>query len=251
MKRLAIILAVLPAIVSCTMNFGFVPIIGNGKLAEKSFTFESFDGIVVKGAVDVVFIPTVGESSAVLRTDENLLDAYTLEVVGGELVISSEKGKNPMPKDGTKVTVKAPTISKMHVSGSGDCSIDGALVAPGDFSFSVSGSGDLEAVSIACRNFTSKVSGSGDVEADAILADSATFTISGSGDIEVKSVTAESLSVGISGSGSADIGCKEAGDIDVRISGSGSIRLYGSARSLNQKVSGSGSINVRNLSLSR
>ena len=251
MRRILLVLTAAFAVASCSLNIGFVPVIGNGQIAEKSFTFESFDGITVRGAVDVVFIPTVGESSAVLRTDENLLDVYTLEVIDGELVISSEKGKNPMPKKGTKVTVKAPTISKMHVSGSGDCSIDGALVAPGDFSFSVSGSGDLEAVSIACRNFTSKVSGSGDVDADAILADSATFTISGSGDIEVKSVTAESLSVGISGSGSADIGCKEAGDIDLRISGSGSIRLYGSARSLNQKVSGSGSINVRNLSLSR
>lgn len=251
MKRILLVLAAAFAVASCSLNIGFVPVIGNGQIAEKSFTFESFDGIVVRGAVDVVFIPTAGESSAVLRTDENLLDVYTLEVHDGELVISSEKGRSPIPKKGTKLTVKAPAISKMHVSGSGDCSIEGALVVPGDFIFSVSGSGDLDAVSIACRSFTSKVSGSGDVDAGAIIADSATFSISGSGGIDVKSITSESVSVGISGSGSADIGCKEAGDIAVSISGSGSIRLSGTARSLSQKISGSGSINAKNLSLSR
>ncbi len=250
MKRLAIILAVLPAIVSCVFNFGGTPVIGNGVVAEKSFTFDSFDCVSVRGAADVVFIPSEGAPTAVLRTDENLLDVYTLEVQDGVLVISSERGKSPMPRNGAEVTIKAPAIGSMRVSGSGDCEIAGALVVPGDFEFSVSGSGDLDAVSIECDNFSSKVSGSGDIDADAILARSASFSISGSGGVEVKSVTAENVSLAISGSGSASIGCKDAGDVDIRIAGSGNVRLFGRARSLTQKVSGSGSISTRGLTLS-
>ena len=231
MKRIVILLAAVALAASCVININGigVPVIGNGESADKSFDLGDFDGISVLGAMDVVYVQDLLETSVVLRTDENLLDLYKIEVKEGVLTITNEPGKNPMPKTGAVVTVHSPAINSMTVSGSGDCSIPYTLTIPDDFRFKVSGSGDLDANLIVCKNFTSK--------------------ISGSGDIEVKSLTARSTDISISGSGDAEIGCNGAGDIDARISGSGSIKLHGIAKSLNTKVSGSGDINTSKLRL--
>lgn len=252
MKRLAIILAAAAAAFSCTFNINIAgtPVKGDGVIAEKSFEFDSFDAIRVAGALDVDYLQRDGKCSALLSTDENLLEEYTLEVEEGVLVISSRKGSIPMPTKGTKVTVTSPCVSSIKLSGSGDCNIPDGLSSPGDFSFILSGSGDFYAYSVKCADFKAKVSGSGDIKAGSIEAESASFSVAGSGDISVDALTAEEVSVGIAGSGSADLGCRGAGDIDIDIAGSGRVNLKGSARSMTQHISGSGSVNARGLSLS-
>lgn len=249
MKRLLILLAAVAVSASCIINVNLNKVFGNGTIVEKSFTFDSFDGVRIAGAMDVVYIQDNVTPTAVLSTDENLVDEYTLEIQDGVLVVSSKKGSMPVPTKGTKVTVTSPDISSIKVLGSGDCSIPNGLQTAQDFTFSVSGSGDLDAYSIGCGNFTSSVSGSGDISVGSLICGDAKMTVSGSGDIEVKALTAENVSIGISGSGSGDICCRGAGDIDVRISGSGSINLSGTARSLSQKISGSGSVRARGLTL--
>lgn len=252
MKRFIIILAAVVAASSCTfnINIGGTPVIGDGNISEKSFEFESFDAIRVAGAMDVVYLQEDGKSSAVLRTDENLLDEYTLEVEDGVLVISSRKGVSPKPTKGTRVTVKSPVVNAIKLAGSGDCSLPDGFETQDDFSFSLAGSGDFEAYSIRCKAFNAKVSGSGDINVGSVLSDSASMSVAGSGDIAVEALTSENVSIGIAGSGSADLGCRGAGDIDINITGSGSVDLKGSARSLSQHIAGSGHINSRGLTLS-
>ena len=251
MKRLLIILASIIAASSCIINVNLNKVVGNGNIVEKTYEFDSFDAIRVAGAMDVVYIQEDVKPVAVFRVDENLFDEYTLEVEEGTLVISSKPGSLPIPTKGAKVTVTAPVIKSVKLTGSGDCSIPNGFTSEGDFSYSVAGSGDLHAYSINCRNFDSRVSGSGDIEIGSLVAEgSANMVISGSGDIELEAATCESLGITISGSGSADIGCRGAGDINVRISGSGSISLAGTARSLSKSVSGSGSVNAHHLTLS-
>lgn len=251
MKRLIIIAAIIAA-ASCTLNIniGGTPVPGDGNISEKSFEFDSFDAIRVAGAMDVVYLQEDGKCSAVLRTDENLLDEYTVEVEDCVLVISSRKGILPRPTKGTRVTVKSPVVNAIKLAGSGDCSLPDGFETPDDFTFSLAGSGDLEAYSIRCKDFKAKVSGSGDINVGSIIADSASMNVAGSGDIAVDALTSESVSIGIAGSGSADLGCRGAGDIDINITGSGDVSLKGSARSLSQHIAGSGSINTRGLSLS-
>lgn len=229
MKRFAILLATL-AVSSCVIGGVGIPVIGNGNIAEKTIDATGFEAICVDGAMDVYYIQSTGEFSVLLRTDENLLDVYTFEVKGGALRISSEKGKNPVPRSGAVAVVMAPGVNSVKINGSGDCTMPGMVELPGDFSFTVNGSGDLNAYGVWCKDFSCR--------------------ISGSGDIEVESVTAETASVVINGSGDVDLVCKDAGDVDVRISGSGDVSLRGNARSLSQKINGSGSIDVRGLTLS-
>ena len=250
MKRLFILLAAVAISASCIINVNFNKVVGNGTVVEKAFTFDSFDAVQVAGAMDVVYIQEDATPSAVLRTDENLIEEYTLEVQEGVLVVSHKKGSMPIPTKGTRITVTAPDLRSMKLAGSGDCSIPNGLQTAKDFTFSVSGSGDLDAYSIRCGNFTSSVSGSGDISVGTLICNDAEMSVSGSGDIEIKALTAENVSIAISGSGSGDICCREAGDINVRISGSGSISLSGTARSLSQRVSGSGGVHARGLSLS-
>ena len=229
MKGILIIVAIAAAVVlfaGCVIG---LPTRGNGVSADKSFDLSGFEGIKVAGSADVTYVQDLLETSVVLRTDENLLDCYSVEVKEGILVISNVKGKMPMPKVGVLLTVHSPAVNSIKISGSGDCSIPHTLAIPGDFTYKVSGSGDLSANVIVCKNLETG--------------------ISGSGDISIKSVTAQSTKVSISGSGDADLGCNGAGDIDVRISGSGDVRLHGIAHSLNTKISGSGDIDTRNLRL--
>ena len=252
MKRLAIILAAALAAFSCNININLIgtPVTGNGTAGEKNFEFETFDAIRVAGAMDVTYIQRDGKSGAVLRTDENLLEEYTLEVEDGTLVICPRKGINPIPSKGTEVTVCAPCIDAIKFAGSGDCNIPDGFASSGDFSFTLAGSGDFYAYSIKCKEFSAKVGGSGDIKAGSIEAESASFSVAGSGDIEVDALTSEKVTIGITGSGSAEVGCRGAGDIDINITGSGRVDLKGSARSLSQRISGSGSVNARGLTLS-
>ncbi|MBO4475457.1 MAG: DUF2807 domain-containing protein [Bacteroidales bacterium] len=251
MKRLLVILAATVASFSCTFNisFGGTPIKGDGNIGEKAFELESFDAIRVAGALDVVYLQKEGAAGALLRTDENLLDEYKIEVEEGTLVISPRKGVSPLPTKGSQVTVTAPLVKSIKIAGSGDCNIPDGLDSPEDFTFSLAGSGDLYAYSINCKKLTAQVSGSGDLNAGSIVAESATIKVAGSGDIEVEALTSGDLTVGIAGSGSAEIGCRDAGNISADIAGSGRVTLKGTARTLSQHIAGSGEIITRGLSL--
>ena len=224
----SLLLAVLPlAITACSFSFNGEVVVGNGVEVTKTIDVQPVTAIVVAGSMDVVYMQ--GPQSVVLTADENLAELYTVEEIDGVLHISMKSGYSVFPKVKTFVAVSSETLSKIKVSGSGDCDIKGTLRTDGDFVFSVSGSGDLEADAIVCNSFDGHINGSGDIEVDALTADSVNLTINGSGDIK--------------------LGCKDAGDINARINGSGDIVLSGKARSLNSKVNGAGDISTGGLQL--
>lgn len=229
MKRLIILLAAAAAFSSCIINAVGAPIIGNGVPAEKTVAITEFETISVAGAADVVFIQDITKTEVILKTDENLLDVYKIAVEDGTLVISPERGKSPIPKKGTSITIYSPSVDGINISGSCDFSIPGTVILTDSFKYKVSGSGDLDINILVCKDFTAAVSGSGD--------------------IDITSLTAASTDLSISGSGNIDLGCNGAGDISVRIAGSGDVKLHGLARSLSQKVAGSGNIETSGLIL--
>ncbi len=230
MKRILVIAAVAAAVISCiSINIISKPVKGNGVITEKNYELPEFNEIKLSGAFDVVYSQTTGGRSATLRTDENLMDIYTVGVVGDILEVSTERGKSPIPTKGTLFSVCNAGVKAIKLNGSGDCLIPGDLSLDDNFSFTLNGSGDLKAHTVSCNGFTAKVSGSGDIEVDEISAESVQITINGSGD--------------------ASIGLRNAGDVVVRINGSGDVTLYGNARTLDHKVNGSGNVNSRSLSL--
>ena len=237
MKKILVFLLALVMSVSCTLILNQEVIRGNGKMAEQSYDIYGFDGIVVNGAMDVVY--SQGPENVVLHAEENLLEYYDVEVIDGSLVVRQRCHVSLVPRKSSVLVVSSPDLRKIKVSGSGDGSswdnamswsaIKGGLVTGGDFSFSISGSGDLDADAITCDNLY--------------------LRISGAGDIDIDSATANVINGSISGSGDMDIHCKDAGAIVLKISGSGDIELSGNAKSLSHKISGAGHVNARELLL--
>ena len=111
------------------------------------------------------------------------------------------------PKVKTVLTVTAPVLVGVKISGSGDCTVHGVIPA--------------------CDDFYSRSSGSGDITIDGITAGSIDASVSGSGDITINGITADS--------------------IKASVSGSGNIRLSGTAGSIRSKSTGSGKIYIENL----
>ena len=227
------------AAVSCS-EFPIQFLTGNGVSVEQELDVHGFTAIEILGSMDVYY--TQGPEKVTITADENLIDFYSINVVSGNLTVTSKKGCILSPKAKTYLTVSAPDLSKVIILGSGDCELRGEYSTDGDFSFSLGGSGDLEAGRVSCRNFSASITGSGDIEVGSLVATGASFTISGSGDVEVDALTSDTVSLKITGSGDADIVCRDAGDITVSISGSGDVTLSGTARSLDAEATGSGRV---------
>ena len=248
MKKNALILIASLVLTSCMGIFGEP---GNGVSVQQAIEVGEFDSISVPSSIDVYYTQTPGEQSLTLTCDENLVDYYNIVVEEGVLKVKTKPNVNVRPKAKTFLTVNAPTLSGLKLSGSGDVFTDGPIVTDSDFSVSISGSGDCKANGIIqCAKFSAHTSGSGDTFLSGIMAESAGFKDTGSGDIKSTGVTAENISIDLSGSGDCSLECKDAGIISVKISGSGDVTLTGNAKSLgNLSLTGSGNINVSGLSM--
>lgn len=245
MKKLVMIVAALFAACSCQLNiFGKIEI-GNGVSVQNSYDLPAFSSISSLGALDIYYTQSP-EQSVVLTCDENLVEFYIIESQNGVLSVRVRPGVSITPATKSYLTVTSPVVQYISVAGSGDCVIENDLEVAGDFEYKVTGSGDLNALGcISCEKFSAAVYGSGDIDVNSVRAELAKFSLYGSGNIESKAVTADNINVSISGSGGCDLNCEDAGDVEIRITGSGSVRLFGTARSVNSKVTGSGRVQDR------
>ena len=233
---------------SCVFYLGGKFVRGNGQAAERTIEVTDFNSIAVKGALDVIFTQAP-LSPVLIHSDENLLDLYKIEVIGGTLIVSTEEHTNLFPRVKSYITVSSELLESASVSGSGDLLLKSALSCPADMELSVAGSGDIVADRIECGSLQAKVSGSGDIHTMGVVCDDFEVRVTGSGDIKSGPVTARSVDASVSGSGDITLSLKDAGDVNARISGSGDITLRGNARSISKKVSGSGDLHTAGLSL--
>lgn len=256
----------LAAIAVCSCVFSGVSVYrGNGVAVDTVIDVKGFDAISLPASTDVVYKLTEGERSVVLTCDEKLVDYYYIHVEDNILVADVKPGTVCLSsKVQSVLTVCAPVLDGVIVSGSGDCSVIGPVSAErgfylkcsgsGDVSFSghvscpafsatTTGSGDISLGAVYCESGAEiRTSGSGDIDISTLSAQSAEIITSGSGDIAVGVITADLITARSSGSGDIDLLCKESGLVDASTSGSGDISLRGAARSLKSKHSGSGDV---------
>ena len=252
MKKFALLVMTAAVVCSCDFSSLLNRIIrGDGTATEVSYELGAFAGIASVGSVDVIYTPSSGPQSVVLTCDENLVDYYDIVIERGILTISTKKGYIVRPKIETFVTVTAPPIYGVSITGSGDCVVKGDLPLQDDAKFLSTGSSDLVMTgTVTCKNIEVKTTGSGDIQLDGVIAEEATFSSFGSGDLAAGRLSAETISMSFAGSGDGAFRCEDAGDITVRISGSGDVTLSGNARTLQSKVSGSGRVDSYYLALS-
>ena len=226
--RICIRLALAAMVLGSCSLLGPIVERGNGVAVTTPVKVDGFSSISIPSSIDVVYTLSDEGRSVVLTCDENLLEYYDIHVEGKTLVADTKRGTISLsPKVKTVLTVSAPVLEGVNVSGSGDCTVHGYIPA--------------------CDAFYLKCSGSGDISVESINAKTAEISISGSGNITIDGISADSIKARTTGSGNISLVCKDVGSIDASISGSGNIRLSGTASSLQSKTTGSGRIYAETL----
>lgn len=211
---------------------------GNGVLAHDVRQVGSVSGLDVSGPLEVsVRVGPV--TSLAIDADSNLLSLVRSEVSGGVLHLSVDSPVRST--NSVRVTYTTPSLSELHVSGSGRMTVNDLHGEALDVAKSGSGSMTLSG---RVGAFSLRHSGSGDVNAYGLRMASARVEQSGSGRSGLGPVQGGALFVAVSGSGSVQAsGAADA--VNARASGSGSVDLVGvSATQADLITSGSGGISA-------
>lgn len=232
-----------------------------------------FTSIRSSSSVDII-VEQTGKYELEVRAAEKYFEYIKTEVNNGELNIYIKGSLNYSGQIAIYIQVK--DLNAVVISGSGDFSTKGVLVAPA-FSFRVSGSGDFFA-DLNSKNVIGSLSGSGDAKLSGIT-ESVDIQQSASGDLSLRGLHLISAKLKMSGSGdsifsgssdyfelsqfaSGDFSGKDfsvenakirkssSGDasihvektLDLSISGSGDLFYSGKPDITNLRVTGSGNI---------
>lgn len=173
----------------------------------------------------------------VLEGDEDLLEAISVKVNDGRLVI---KKPNWRIARNMKLTayVTMPDIEGVSVSGSGSVINKGSIECD-EVSLNVSGSGSIRFDGFSADEVDMGISGSGSVSIEGAGASFADISISGSGRVSAADFKVNKAEVGISGSGGCKLWVEDA--LEARISGSGSVYIKGDPN-IDSRSSGSGKV---------
>jgi Putative auto-transporter adhesin, head GIN domain len=166
---------------------------GSGIAAAQTRTVGQFSGLDLAGSSPVTVVVGAPQS-VVVHADSNLLGNVTTRVASGTLVIAttgSFTSHNPMSVD-----VSVPTLTGVHLSGSGLLSVTG-IKAPA-LTVTLSGSGILTAAGTVSR-LDVTLDGSGQAQLSGLTASDAYAVLSGSGVIQLTATT--SLNAAVPGSG--------------------------------------------------
>jgi len=240
MKKI-IIPALLAIVAVCTSSCRFVRfnekayqdyldshLIAKGPSTEEVRSLESFEHLSLVSSFDVDIVKAEGEPSVKIYAPANVIQYIGTSVSGGVLLLnwdfegSQYRSANVNDSD-IKITVYAPAIKQVVITGSGDIKI-GEGVCAESFEVNISGSGDIEGRGLTCKKLMAYITGSGDIDLSGIDCEELTASISGSGDIELSGRTDKAEFI-VRGSGDIDAKGLNAGSVSQTVRGSGDISL--------------------------
>ena len=234
--RTSTVLFIVVLLLSSCNYMGGKRVTGNGSLATEQRNVGAFDGVEVRGGMDVFLVN--GPAHAVrVKADGNLLSYIETASNGGTLRIGSRQGYNLRPRADIKVYVIAPTLTHVQVSGSGDVQSQSRISSRDKLHTAVTGSGDIE-LELDAPQTEAEITGSGSIT---LTGNTRTLDVAirGSGDVHGFDLLSEHTKVDIAGSGNAQLFASKQLDIDIK--GSGNTEYKGNPI-INQKIRGSGDI---------
>jgi hypothetical protein len=198
----------------------------------------AFQSLQAAGPDTVNFVTGDGYSIAV-SGDPETLKKLRYRLKNGQLMIGREGQKWQM--GGTEkvatVTITAPSLSALSLSGSGDVTADNLR---GDaVKVELVGSGDIAINAVTANSIKTELAGSGDIVLAGKVA-SGRHEIAGSGNLNATKLAHSDANVSIVGSGSANL--TASGRVKADIVGSGDVTVSGGAKCTVSKV-GSGDLN--------
>ncbi len=216
-----------------------------GKVVTNTINLADFTHIDLKGTANIKF--KQGEEFSVeAHGNEKAIAQYDISVADGTLTINHKKD-TPLNVPSIKLTITAPNLESIKVSGAGDIELKDEAEFSGDLTINVSGAGDLDIERVKCKQLDINISGAGDVTAEKIKCNKANISISDAGDLKTD-LKANDINVEISGAGDADLDVK-CKNLTVIAGGTGEIELKGECAHLTKKSGGMASIDSRKLAI--
>ena len=217
-----------------------------GKVMTKTLTLDDFTHINLEGNADIKFRQG-DELSVEAYGNEHAINGNDIKVVDGTLQVSLKPNADKRQPT-IRLTITAPTLESIHVSGAGDIELKDTIDLGNDLDISISGAGDVEIDRLKAKSFSLQISGAGDITAQKIKCKKkADISISGNGDMKAD-VKANDIQVTISGAGDADLDVK-CQNLTVTAGGTGEIELKGECAHLTKQSSGKASIDSRKLAI--
>ncbi|MCX6235739.1 MAG: DUF2807 domain-containing protein [Bacteroidetes bacterium] len=207
---------------------------GNGKVVTEERSVDSFTGIDIGGAFQVVL--KQGDREALtIETDENLLQYITTEVKDGILIISTEKDCIRFEKLKAYITFK--TLESMEFSGAVELWSENSLNF-NDLSIDASGASEIE-MNLTAQKIEMELSGASELTLSGKV-NEAIVEASGATEISAENLEIAICRMSMSGAGDARIYVTK--ELDVEVSGAGTVRYRGEPEKVNTQVSGAGDI---------
>ena len=190
---------------------------GKGDIITQERTVSNFSRVKITGITDVTLIQ--GSSFRVTVSDyENLVDEVETALSGDELRVGYKRNVW-VTKGKSKAVITMPSLKGVRVDGSGDFIIEGPFTGTSLFSVEINGSGNVSINNAIVDEADIHISGSGDVRNFGLQCNKVTVKVSGSGNTEI--TVHNLLDVRINGSG--DVYYKGTASVSASISGSGKV----------------------------
>ncbi|MEP7258032.1 MAG: head GIN domain-containing protein [Flavitalea sp.] len=210
-------------------------IVGEGPVVTESRNTSDFTGIHYSVPGQLVYEP--GDVFSIkIDAQQNILNVIETYVSNHELRIKVRDNTIIRSGEDIRVTVTAPPVTALEVSGSGTIHVL-QHYAPESVKLQVSGSGKILLNSLETGHVKTKISGSGQVQALNGSATHEDISISGSGQLDFLNVMAIKAVTHTSGSGTIKLGVSD--ELDTHISGSGTV-YYKGEPIITSSISGSG-----------
>jgi Putative auto-transporter adhesin, head GIN domain len=211
---------------------------GEGPVETENRRLNNFSGISVNIGGTIYFsqAPDYKVEIIAQRNILNLIETYKS---GNDLILKFKNNVNISNHTEMRINISAPSLERVHLSGSGNINITGNFAAP-QLNATISGSGNLTIDQVQLADaLTVGLSGSGNIRVLNGMAAAEKVTVSGSGFIDLSGVKAFSANVTISGSGTAKVNVTHT--LDATIAGSGNV-FYFNNPVINAHISGSGKV---------
>lgn len=209
---------------------------GNGRVVTENRSVGNFDGLIIKGACDVII--SQGANQVKLETDENLQEVVKIYVQDGNLVVENKESIKKSTE--MKLYVSVNQLRLLKVSGA--ATIEARDVIEGkELEINVSGAADATLdVDVACLHVfcsgavTLNLSG---------RSGCANYEIEGAATLKAFDLKSDEVQIDVSGTGSAELFADES--LAITVSGMASIDYKGNP-SITKKMHGTGSVNRMN-----
>ena len=215
-------------------------IMGTGDLVRYDIPLGEFDQIRIGGYFELHYHnePSLA-NRAVLEIQSNLREYIQIEIVNGELQISTERGANINPTLTPVINIYNPSIKGLIITGAVDFRSHDIIKAD-NFYLNISGAGNGNAV-LDVNSLELIVSGAGNFNLSGKTGD-INLRMSGAGNVDAMELESRTGSVNFSGAGTVRVNSTEM--LDIRANGVGTVVYRGSPR---LTINNSGMVSIRSI----